>query len=161
MIITLIIFFVFCIVMVIIKSHQPKQSKKPSDIHKVIKLNIDLSQPAKSQEYYEKRRKRLSIRGARLDRHRRIWSVLFLTNTIYQIEENKDYIDQQLLLDLNNARAAVLENKPTRSDIETAIKFCKIEYERGKCLHKLTLSDIETIMNIYSIAQQPSTIPPN
>ena len=66
--------------MIIIKSKHSKQSQEPKDIHKVINMTVDLSKQTKSPEYYEKRHKRLTIRGARLDRHRRIWSVLFLIN---------------------------------------------------------------------------------
>lgn len=166
MITALIIFLVFCVVMAIVKSRQPKQTKQPvanPDKHKVIKITIDPSKlPNHSREYYEKRRKRTIIRGARLDRHGRIWSVLFLINTIYQLDECKQrgYIDRQLLKYLESAKTEVLERKPTRSDIETAIKFCNIEHARGKCPHKLTASDIKSIINIYDVARDPSAYAP-
>lgn len=166
MITALIIFFVFCVVMAIVKSRQPKQTKQPvanTDKHKVIKITIDPSKlPTHSREYYEKRRKRTIIRGARLDRHGRIWSVLFLINTIYQLDECKKrgYIDRQLLKYLESAKTEVLKRKPTRSDIETAIKFCNIEHARGKCPHKLTASDIKSIINIYDVARDPSAYAP-
>lgn len=109
----------------------------------------------------EKRHKRLMVRGARLDRHRRIWSVLYLTNSFYEIEERmkKGQPTKRMFQHLESAKNYVLEYKPTTDEIKTAIRFCQIEHARGKCPHALTPSDIETIMNIYSVAQQPSTIP--
>lgn len=166
MITALIIFFIFCVVMTIVKSRQPKQAKQQAvckDTHKVIKISVDLSNgPKHSPEYYEKRRKRTITRGTRMDRHGRIWSVLFLVNTIYQLEECKQrgYIDRKLLNYLERAKAEVLERKPTRSDIETAIKFCNIEYARGMCPHKLSVSDIKSIMHIYDVARNPSAYTP-
>ena len=111
----------------------------------------------------EKRHKRLMVRGARLDRHRRIWSVLYLTNSFYEIEERmkKGQPTKRMFQHLESAKSYVLEYKPTNDEIKTAIRFCQIEHARGKCPHALTPSDIETIMNIYSVAQQPSTIPQN
>lgn len=162
MITALIIFFAFCVVMAIVKSRHPKQAKEPSpnkDTHKVIRITVDPSKlPTHSREYYEKRRKRTIIRGARLDRHGRIWSVLFLVNTIYQLEECKQrgYIDRQLLKSLERAKTEILERKPTRSDIETAIKFCNIEHARGNCPHQLSASDVKNIMHIYDVARDPS-----
>ena len=166
MITALIIFFIFCVVMAIVKSRQPKQTKQRAaskDTHKTIKINVDLSnEPKHSLEYYEKRRKRTIARGARIDRHGRIWSVLFLVNTIYQLDECKQrgHIDRQLLKYLESAKTEVLERKPTRSDIETAIKFCNIEHARGKCPHKLSASDIKSIINIYDVARDPSAYAP-
>lgn len=160
MITALIIFFGFCVVMIIIKSTKPKQSQKPQDTHKVINLTVDLSKPAKSPEYYERRHKRLTIRGARLDRHRRIWSVLFLTNSFYELEQRmkSGYPTKRMLQNLESAKAAVLENNPTAEDINTAIKFCQIEFARGKCPHRLTADDIQAITNIKEIAILPPPI---
>lgn len=165
MITALIIFFVFCVVMAIVKSRQPKQPKQSTTTkhtRKIINITIDPSEPVKPREYYEQRRKRLTIRGARLDRHGRIWSVLFLVNTIYKLEEckNRGYIDRQLLRYLESAKNEVIERKPTRSDIKTAIKFCKIEHARGKCPRMLTPEDIKNIMHIYKVACNPSAYVP-
>lgn len=160
MITALIIFFCFCVVMIIIKGRQHKHTQKPKDTHKVINLTLDCSKPIQPPEYYEKRRKRLKARGARLDRQRRIWSVLYLVNSFYNLEElmkQGDYI-KRAAQDLERAKGFVLEYKPTESDIKTAIRFCQIEHARGKCPHKLTPSDIETITNIYTVAQLPPPI---
>lgn len=165
MIIALIIFFAFCVVMIIVKSHQPKQPKQSTTTNhtrKIINITIDASAPAKPREYYEQRRRHTAIRGARLDRHGRIWSVLFLVNTIHQLEEckNRGYVDRQLLSYLESAKKEVIERKPTRSDIKTAIKFCKIEHARGKCPHMLTPEDIKSITHIYKVACNPSAYVP-
>lgn len=163
MITALIIFFGFCVIMIIIKSSQSKQPQKSKDTHKIINLTLDCSKPAQSSEYYEKRRKRLKVRGARLDRHRRIWSVLFLVNSFYNLEElmKRGAYIKRALQDLERAKGLVLEYKPTESDIKTAIRFCQIEHTRDKCPHKLTSSDIETITNIYKVAKLPPPIPLN
>ena len=147
--------------MTIIKSKHSKQSQEPKDIHKVINMTVNLSKPTKSPEYYEKRHKRLTIRGARLDRHRRIWSVLFLINSFYELEQRmkSGYPTKRMLQNLESAKAAVLENKPTAEDIVTAIRFCQIEHVRGKCHHHLTSEDIETITNINALAVLPPPIP--
>lgn len=162
MITTLIIFFGFCVVMIFIKGRQPKHTQKPKDTHKVINLTLDCSKPAQSPEYYEERRKRLKVRGARLDRQRRIWSVLFLVNSFYNLEElmKREAYIKRAVQDLERAKGLVLEYKPTESDIKTAIRFCQIEHTRGKCPHKLTPSDIERITNIYTVAQLPPPIAP-
>lgn len=160
MITALFIFFGFCVVMIIIKTSQPKKIPTTKDTHKVINLTVDLSKPAQSPEYYEKRHRQLSIRGARLDRHRRIWSVLFLTNSFYELEERmkNGYPTKRMLQNFERAKAAVLEYNPTAEDINTAIKFCQIEFERGKCPHKLTADDIKAITNIKEIATLPPPV---
>ena len=109
----------------------------------------------------EKRHKKLMVRGARLDRHRRIWSVLFLVNSFYEIEERmkNGRPTKRMFQNLESAKDYVLEYNPTSKDIKTAIRFCQVENAIGKCPHKLTPSDIETINNIYTIAQTPY-IPP-
>ena len=161
MIAALIIFLVFCVVMVIIKSREPKQTKKPDatkGTRKVINITVGPSKlTTNPHEYYEKQRKRRNTRGARLDRHRRIWSVLFLTNSIYEFEQTKQrgYIDRQLLKQIESAKAVVLEHNPKTSDIKTAIRFIKIEVCRGKCDHPLTPSDIKRIMRIHDTAIPP------
>lgn len=111
----------------------------------------------------EKRHKRLETRGARLDRHRRIWSVLFLVNSFYTAEEvlKRGAYTKRAMQDLERAKSFVLEYKPTESDIKTAIRFCQMEHTRGKCPHKLTDSDIDTIMNIYDVVQLPPPMPLN
>lgn len=105
----------------------------------------------------EKRHKRLMIRGARLDRHRRIWSVLYLVNSFHEVEERlgRGAYVKRAIQNLESAKGHVLEYKPTDNDIKIAIRFCQMEHVRGKCLHRLTPSDIETITNIYTIAQLP------
>ena len=129
--------------------------------HKTTPATIPVNQDAVLRA--EKRHKRLMVRGARLNRHRRIWSVLYLTNSFYEIEERmkKGQPTKRMFQHLESAKNYVLEYKPTTDEIKTAIRFCQIEHVRGKCPHALTASDIETIMNIYSVAQQPSTIPQN
>ena len=69
------------------------------------------------------------------------------------------YPTKRMLQNLESAKAAVLENKPTAEDINTAIRFCQIEHVRGKCPHRLTSVDIETITNINALAVLPPPIP--
>lgn len=103
------------------------------------------------------------VRGTTLDRHRRIWSVLYLTNSFYEIEEHmkKGQPTKRMFQHLESAKNYVLKYKPTTDEIKTAIRFWQLDHVRSKCPHALTSSNIETIMNIYSVTQQPSTIPQN
>lgn len=149
---------VFAICYSIFKDFKKEKGKERNEIHidstnrsKTVKQNTEISLRA-----YQ-RRMRIEARGERLDRHRRIWAILFLSNSFYEIDERlkNDYPTKKMLQNLENAKSAVIENKPTPSDIQTAIRFCQIEYARGKCPHQLTDSDIETITNIYTVAQLP------
>lgn len=145
------------------KKEKGKENQKEcNEIHidsikhfKTIQQNTEISQRA-----YQ-RRKRIEARGERLERHRRIWAILFLSNSLYEIEERmkNGFPTKKMLQDLENAKRAVLENRPTRVDIYIAIRFCQIEYNRGKCSRKLSNSDIETIRNIHTIAQMPPYTP--
>lgn len=159
---------VFWLCYSILNNFKKRKEKKKSEYTKSYTIDIDISPKTINQiqkalhnpdisRRIEMRNKRLEIRGARLDRHRRIWSVLFLSNSFYEIEDRmkKGYPTKKMLQNLENAKSAVKENKPTQSDIKTAIRFCQIEYARGKCPHQLTDSDIETITNIYTVAQLP------
>lgn len=158
MVAILVLVVMLCVVMVIVKSRQPKP---PKDSHKVIKINTGHSKPTHSREYHEQKRKRRDIRSARLDRHRRIWSVLFLTNSIHELEQAKKsgFVPRQLIKQIETAKAAVIENSPKASDIKTAIRFIKIENYRGKCDHPLTPSDITKIMHIHDTAIAPPIQP--
>lgn len=109
--------------------------------HKVTPTTAPVNQEAVLRA--EKRHKRLMVRGARLDRHRRIWSVLYLTNSFYEIEERmkKGQPTKRMFQHLESAKNYVLEYKPTPDEIKTAIRFCQIEHARGKCPHALTPSE--------------------
>ena len=145
----IIITIVFWVFYSIFKDLKKQKANKVAPV-----VNID---PEHSQ-YAIRRRKRLESRARRLDCHRRIWSVLFLTKSFYEIEERMktDYPTKKMISDLETAKKAVLENKPTANDIEVAIRFIRIEHERGKCSHKLRHADIESIKNIYDIACLPT-----
>ncbi len=153
MIIAVIVIFVFIVAWSIRNDFKKQKSVQAS----IMSTNPDAVLRA------EKRHKRLMVRGARLDRHRRIWSVLYLTNSFYEIEERmkSGQPSKRMFQTLERAKGSVLEYKPSHDDIKTAIRFCQIEHTRGKCPHRLTHSDIETIMNIYSVAKLPPTIPQN
>ncbi len=64
------------------------------------------------------------VRGTTLDRHRRIWSVLYLTNSFYEIEEHmkKGQPAKRMFQHLESAKNYVLKYKPT-DEIKTAIRF--------------------------------------
>lgn len=105
-----------------------------------------------------KRHERLIRREERRKRHNRVWSVLFLINSFHEIEA-QDVPTKKMIANLESAKRTVTENHPTQEDIETAIRFCKIENIRGKCSHILTQTEIVDIHNIYALAAQPP-LPP-
>lgn len=119
------------------------------------KTNIQISsQNTGSSLRIKKRHERLIKRETRRERHNRVWSVLFLINSFHEIEE-RDIPTKRMITNLESAKKAVLENHPTQEDIETAIRFCKIENMREKCSHILTPTEIADIHNIYALATQP------
>ena len=104
--------------------------------------------------------RKLRISEQRMNRHTRIWSVLFIINSIRCCQEK--YPSKQDWKNLDYAINAVLEHKPQYRDIQTAIKFCQIEYARGNCDHKLTKQDLFIIRNIRQLIannQLPVNIP--
>ena len=114
----------------------------------------------KAARQIENRHKRIEIRGERLERHRRIWSVLFFINSFNTLEERMKagQPTKKMIKDFEDAKAALFEYKPNKDEIKTAIRFCKIEYVRGKCSHQLTTSDIQSIIDIYTFAKIPTKI---
>ncbi|MDE6339697.1 MAG: hypothetical protein K2K97_07925 [Muribaculaceae bacterium] len=105
--------------------------------------------------------RKLRTSERRMDRQRRIWSVLFITNSIYKCQaEHTTKRDWQYL---DSAIEAIKEYQPTYKDINTAIRFCQIEYARGYCDHKLTEQDLFIIRNIRQLVatdQLPVNRPP-
>ena len=104
-------------------------------------------------ENFETRRKRLQIRDERINRHRRIWSVLFLISSYNEISE-REFPTKKQEQNLLNAKKAFNENKPTKKDIAVAIRFCQIESGQKRCNHKLTKDEIKQIYNIKALAQE-------
>lgn len=84
-------------------------------------------------------------------RNKRIWSVLFIINSIKKCQElcpsKKDWQE------LDNAIGAVKELKPQFTDIQVAIRFCQIEYSNGYCDRKLTQKDLFVIRNIRQLIE--------
>ena len=143
MIASIIIFAVIIIVFIFIKYPQ-KQSPRY-----IVDTRVQLD------DAIVKRHKRTEIRSARLDRHRRIWAVLFYINSHNTLEERlkTDYPTKRMLKEVEDSKNALFEYKPNAEDILTAIRFCKVEYARGKCVHKMIESDIQSIINIYTYAK--------
>lgn len=130
--------FVFWICYSILKDF--KKGKTQS-----IKIHISQNELQNTQqEEFDKRRKRFHIRDKRMDRHRRIWSVLFYLSSYNEISK-REFPTKRQEQNLINAKKALDENKPTKRDITTAIRFCQIEYVQQRCDHKLTKDEIKQI----------------
>ena len=93
--------------------------------------------------------RKLRISEQRMDRQRRIWSVLFIANSIEKCQA--EYTTKRDWQDLDKAIEAVIECQPTYKDINTAIRFCQIEYARGCCDRKLTKQDLIIMRNIRQL----------
>ncbi|MBQ9187326.1 MAG: hypothetical protein IJ144_05830 [Prevotella sp.] len=93
---------------------------------------------------YEKKRKKLQVRDERRKRQNRIWAVLYYLSSYEKIMQ-PGYHTKKQEQQYANAQETLKEYRPTAPDVETAIRFCKIENVRGKCNHTLTSGDIDSI----------------
>lgn len=123
------------------RRHDKKQSQKPIACHNQHPIcnYKNISYTDKDPHLIEQREKR----------HNRVWSVLFIINSIHHCQAQSATKREWKYLD--SAIEAVKEYKPQYSDIKIAIRFCQIEYARGYCNHKLSKHDLFLIRNIRQL----------
>lgn len=134
----------------IISKRKEKQKRQAIEGNKIVtvEVNVEIPKDVDSTEIerIERRRERLRIRSDRRERHGRIWSVLFFLSSYNDC--TKEYYTKRELRYYKNSLEEVWNRKPDKDDIETAIRFCKIEHERNKCDHEMLPHEIEHIYNI-------------
>lgn len=120
------------------------------------KKNANKQQAAKSTllkntyEIYRRKRDLQNLRyEQREERKRRVWSVLFIANSIRHCQE--EYPSKKDWQTLDQAISAVKEYKPQYRDIMVAIRYCKIEYAIGSCDKNLSKQDLFTLRNIRQL----------
>lgn len=153
---TVIIFI--CIIIFVISAI--KGNKKKRGISPTIASPINRN-PKLSLINFNDHDRKLRTSEQRMDRHRRIWNVLFIANSIEKCQAV--HTTKRDWQDLDKAIEAVIECQPTYRDITTAIRFCRIEYARGYCDRKLTKQDLFIMRNIRQLVttdQLPVNRPP-
>lgn len=105
-----------------------------------------------SNKLREDSRKQLYTRDRRRKRHTRIWSVLRFMVTYNDLMNSKNFYD------IRNGRKAHEEAKGRmrkehveENDIETAIRFCRMENFYGTCQYSLNNSEIEQLYKWQNI----------
>lgn len=144
-----------CIIIFIVSAKKGRKKKDILNIpvspskEEVVKKAVILS--SNSPSYMGNYDRILRVMEERQIRNRRIWSVLFIINSINKCQElhpsKKDWQD------LDNAIVAVKEYKPQYRDIQTAIRFCQSEYSKGYCNRELTKQDLFVIRNIRQLIE--------
>lgn len=136
----------------IISKRKEKQKRQAIEGNKIVtvEVNVEIPKDVDSTEIerIEKRRERLRIRSDRRERHGRIWSILFFLSSYNDC--TKEYYTKRELRYYKTSLEEVWNRKPDKDDIETAIRFCKIENKRGNCDHEIVPMEIE---HIYYIRQ--------
>ena len=121
----------------------------------------DLDPNDKTNRVISKWHRRFEVWDDRQKRTRRVWSVLYLCNSLHIIDErikNHKHPTKKMLKDLSNSKEYVLRNNPNYHDISIAIRYCRIKYASNECDYELTTSDVEQMYNLKKLASLPSPI---
>lgn len=138
---------VICIIIFVTSAIKGNKKKSRHIAHPIPKEKPQIvSVQRKHNDSYNRK---LPALEQRMNRQKRIWSVLFIANSIHNCQA--EYTTRRDWQYLDSAIEAVNEYKPTYMDIITAIRFCQIEYVRGCCDHKLTKQDLFIIRNIRQL----------
>lgn len=98
---------------------------------------------------YQSHRKQVNLRGKRQERHHTIWSVIrFMTTYKKLIEETTNvYQFRDNYQAFKIAKGEMRKRHPDACNLNTAIRFCQMEFFYGTCDHKLNEHDIQTLYN--------------
>lgn len=88
----------------------------------------------------------LQILEDRMDRHRRVWSVLRFMITYTDLMNSTDFYSYKKNRGLYEEAFVRMHKEHIKpSDIEIAIRFCRAEYYNGTCQHEITAEDIKRL----------------
>lgn len=101
---------------------------------------------------YEDRRKQLYTRDRRRKRHIRIWSVLRFMVTYNDLMNSENFYDFKTgKKAYEEAKGRMRKERVKENDIETAIRFCRMENFYGTCQYPLNNSEIEQLYKWQNI----------
>lgn len=136
-------------------------SSTNTDSNSIANIVTSTDSNSKANIVISKWHRRFEIWDNRQKRNRRVWSVLYLCNSLHKIDERikkHEHPTKKMLKDLANSKEYVLENNPNYHDISIAIRYCRIKYASNECDYELTTSDVEQMYYVNKLAILPSPI---
>lgn len=156
--IAVIILLSIIIIALLIKVQNLSSTKEQSDMSKKTKADIlqdirftingkELDLNATTEDHSE-RRKRIYARDKRSTRHRRVWSILRFMVTYQELMSAKNFYGiRDAIKSHKEAKGRMRKEHIEEYDIETAIRFCRMENHYDLCHHKLSQTDIDNLKN--------------
>lgn len=125
------------------------QKAKPKMYINIGNSELTESHPNKS---WDEERKRLYTRDRRRKRHTRIWSVLRFMVTYNDLMNSRNFYDFRNGKKAHEeAKGRMRKEHVEKNDIETAIRFCRMENFYGTCHYSLNKSEIEQLYEWQNI----------
>lgn len=98
------------------------------------------------QRDYRARMNRLYKREDRRKRHTRIWSILQFMVSYSELMQCTDFYSfKKTSIRFDQATGRMRKEHIQCPDIDTAIRFCRMEYHYGICRHKFSTTEINQI----------------